>query len=58
MEIMRDPASYKTFPVGSGMRLTYQKNGVVCDIRFRRQVRVDDSAATVLEHNIGYVGLK
>lgn len=42
MEVFRDPAAYKQFPVGSGKRLTYQKNGVVCDIRFRRQVQVEN----------------
>lgn len=48
MEVMRDPAVYKNYPVGSGKRPTYQKNGVVCDIRFRRQVDVEDQKSETI----------
>lgn len=40
MTILRDPAVYKQYQPGSGLRPTYQTNGIVCDIRFRRQVQV------------------
>lgn len=48
MEILRNQGVYKMYPAGSGKRLTYQKNGVVCDIRFRRQVKVEDQDTQVI----------
>lgn len=48
MEILKDPAVYKQYPTGSGKRLTYQKNGVVADIRFRRQVHVEDQETSTI----------
>ena len=48
MEILRttDPLVYKQYPVGSGLRQTYHTNGIVADIRFRRQVEVADTVVT------------
>jgi len=44
MAVLRDPAVYKQYVPGSGLRPTYQVNGTVCDIRFRRQVQVRDES--------------
>lgn len=48
MEVLRstDPLIYKSYPVGSGLRQTYHTNGIVADIRFRRQVEVADTVVT------------
>lgn len=58
MEILRTPSPliYRQFPTGSGLRPSYVQNGVVCDIRFRRQVLMMDNPA--IKTNIGYIGLK
>lgn len=40
MQILRTPGAYKQFQAGSGVRSTYQVNGVIADIRFRRQLQV------------------
>lgn len=42
MSLLRDPAVYKSYTPGSGLRPTYQTNGIVCDIRMRRQLQVRD----------------
>jgi hypothetical protein len=42
MQLLRDPSVYKSYTPGSGLRPTYRTNGVVCDIRMRRQVQVRD----------------
>lgn len=49
MAILRDPAVYKSFQPGSGLRSTYQTNGTVCDIRFRRQLRVINATTTTVD---------
>lgn len=40
MQILRTPGAYKQFQAGSGVRSTYRVNGVIADIRFRRQLQV------------------
>ncbi|MBZ0185035.1 MAG: hypothetical protein K8F91_02195, partial [Candidatus Obscuribacterales bacterium] len=42
MQILRAPAAYKKFTPGSGPRSTYLTEGTTCEIRFRRQVKVQD----------------
>lgn len=49
MAILRDPAVYKSFQPGSGLRSTYQTNGTVCDIRFRRQLQVINATTTTVD---------
>ncbi len=54
------PGKYRTFTSGSGLRPTYQTNGTVAEIRFRRQVDAwtVDSDGNVMFFDSGYVQLK
>lgn len=54
------PGKYRTFTSGSGMRPTYQTNGTVAEIRFRRQVDAwtVDSDGNIMFFDSGYVQLK
>jgi hypothetical protein len=51
MQILRDPNVYKTYAPGSGLRPTYRTNGIVCDIRFRRQLQVKDETTVEIPVN-------
>lgn len=53
-------AKYRTFSNGSGLRPTYQTNGTVAEIRFRRQVDAwtIDSDGNIMFFDSGYVQLK
>lgn len=51
MQLLRDPAVYKSYTPGSGLRPTYRTNGVVCDIRMRRQVQVRDETTVEIPVN-------
>lgn len=54
------PTKYRTFSSGSGLRPTYQTNGTVAEIRFRRQVDAwtIDSDGNIMFFDSGYVQLK
>ena len=66
--IDRDPSIYEKFDEsGSGVRTTYDTNGSVADIRFRRVVIGKDPVSTVvnlagtllpIQKQQGYVGVK
>lgn len=47
---------YSQGPAGGTTRPAYQTNGLCCDIRFRRQVKVGDMMFGMNGYNIGYVG--
>jgi len=54
------PSKYRMFSSGSGLRPTYQTNGTVAEIRFRRQVDAwtVDSDGNVMFFDSGYIQLK
>jgi hypothetical protein len=53
-------SKYRMFSYGSGLRPTYQTNGTVAEIRFRRQVDAwtVDSDGNVMFFDSGYIQLK
>ncbi|MBK9140957.1 MAG: hypothetical protein IPM23_00575 [Candidatus Melainabacteria bacterium] len=55
MQVLRDPTAYKKFKAGSGTRSTYLTEGTVCEIRFRRQVKVQDESTVTSEETIPVV---
>ncbi|MCW5824527.1 MAG: hypothetical protein KIT34_17130 [Cyanobacteria bacterium TGS_CYA1] len=54
------PGKYRSFSYGSGLRPTYQTNGTLAEIRFRRQVDAwtIDSDGNIMFFDSGYVQLK
>ncbi len=48
--------TYSQGPAGGATRPAYQTNGLCCDIRFRRQLKVGDMMFGLGGYNVGYVG--
>lgn len=56
-DIDRNPLRYRRYATGSGIRRTYQTNGIASEIRFRRLVRAKASLLSLIAED-GYVVLK
>jgi|AGTN01.2.fsa_nt_gi hypothetical protein len=56
-DIDRNPLRYRRYATGSGIRRTYQTNGIASEIRFRRLVRAKAGILSLIAED-GYVVLK
>lgn len=56
-DIDRNPLRYRRYATGSGIRRTYQTNGIASEIRFRRLVRAKLSLLSGIAED-GYIVLK
>ena len=49
-------SDYTVGPGGGAPRPTWSRNGLACEIRFRRQIKVGDLAFMIGDFEVGYVG--